>query len=105
MGAAKAIKRDPFSAIAAGIVGGPTGVLISARQSAQAAKKENTLRGQIKTIQKSSQEEIARQKAIADESVRAQKAKARQRTIFAGSGSNNVFSPTLGGASYNSTLG
>jgi len=49
--------------------------------------------------------EAERQKAIANESVRLQKERARRRTIFAGSGQNNIFSPTLGGTTRNSNLG
>ena len=73
------------------------GNLTGARQAAKQKKTRENARAATQTI--------ARDKAIADASVTAQKKKARKRTIFAGSGTNNIFAPTLGGTSGNKTLG
>lgn len=71
----------------------------------QAAKQKKTRENARAADAQAATQTIARDKAIADASVTAQKKKARKRTIFAGSGTNNIFAPTLGGTSGNKTLG
>lgn len=69
------------------------------------------LKASMAKMQAESRAEIERKQIIANESVKAQKEKERKRKIFAGSGTNNIFSPslmgqsTLGASTGNKTLG
>ena len=86
-----------------------TSLFTGGRQAQRKVRRSEVKKGRTAAAEEGvaieSANKAAREKAITNESVKAQKDKARKRTIFAGSGTNNIFAPTLGGASGNKTLG
>lgn len=98
MGSANGIINRVVNTGALGVVGT---VLRQRKLSAEKKGRQDAAAGAAAAAK----EEIARRKAITDASVKAQKDKARKRTIFAGSGTSNIFSNSLGGSTGKETLG
>lgn len=76
---------------------------------AKAHKNRKVREAETEAKQKADKErmDLERRNKLATsiESARLQRDKARKRTIFAGSGADNIFQPTLGGTGFKSTLG
>lgn len=101
MGSANGIINRVVNTGALGVVGT---VLRQRKLSAEKKGRQDAAAGAA-AADAAAKEEIARRKAITDASVKAQKDKARKRTIFAGSGTSNIFSNSLGGSTGKETLG
>jgi len=105
-GIGRSFQNNPFETIATGILTGGAGLLVAGQRAKQQQRKgKETKAAAAANDAALAAQKAAREKAISDASIAAQKEKARKQTIFAGAGQQNIFSPTLGGTSGNKTLG
>lgn len=99
-GTGRAIKENPEKALLAASVGPVAGGLFLANEGIENEQKQARIRqGRAVGSSNAAAARAAEDQLIAEESVRAQKEKARKQTVFGGATGANLFNKSLIGAS------